>query len=628
MKQFKLIPLAVLASIGLSSCSDLLEKDSEDSITLDQYLTSDDNLLSFTYQLYGPYTWNSYEAKFSWCANELTVGNVYHNYSDEGAFFFLTFNNTNSILLNGYEGLYGVVSRCNNIIDNLNAQCGSSVSDEAKQRAIGEAYMMRGYCYYLLTEYWGEVFIVTHNSNLISNDLSSSVPKASRACGYAQAERDFKMAAALLPATAWGNSGERPSQAAAWGMLGKLYLTMAAAATPDATVQASHPFTTDKDFAYYNALAKQCVQQALAFNPGFETGANYENLFWPKTYDSENLFSLYFEQGPYGAGSARQINFARSRFMNGDADYYGGEKGLTVTLFQSFDGNDVRKHACSYYTDKIMDSETPRTPSYSMYEDEDYYYYYNPNKTLVDAKGNSTSIYGSEPESPCLNACRKFVYGVHLDNKFSAPLHFPILRTADLYLMMAEILMGEETGAENVSQQSTAGLAWLNLVRERAGLSAYTQPVALYDTDPEMTTSFTDDRDAANPVTYSYTTYSDKYDLFEERRHEFALECQNWLDLKRIYYRNSYAGNEFLQHEDRGWTYGQRLGITDFAKGSTQYQRQYEINLADPTQPEEKPIDLSNVQWFFPLPSKVANAASNLPLYTDVATIEAGAYPY
>lgn len=632
MKQFKLIPLAVLASLTMSSCDDLLTKDSEDTVTIEQYLTSDENLLSFTYHLYGPYTWTNYESKFSWCANELTVGNVYHNYGDEGAFFFLTFDQTNAHLLNGYQALYGLISRCNMIINDLDAQC-SGVSEEAKNRAKGEAYLFRAYAYFLLTEYWGETYIINNNNNVIMGDVAFNVPKCSRACLYAQSEKDFMMAAALLPEKRWGNSNERPSKAAAYGMLGKLYLTMGAASTNDPAVAAAHPFVADKDFATYNTQAIQFITAALQ-GAKLESTENYENLFWPKSYNEENLFSLYFEQGPYGAGASRQVMFSRSKFMDGGDDYYGGEKGLTVTLFNSFEDDDVRKKACSYYTTVDMDipndgelSEAEptkgRNPIYKMYQDQDYAYYYNPSKTF------EKSPYGSEPESPCLNACRKFIYGIHLSNKFSAPLSFPILRTADLWLMLAEAQMALETGAVNVSQRSDAGLAAINLIRQRAGLSAKPAgSVALYDTDPVALTSFTDDRDAADVKTFNYVTYSDTYDLFEERRHEFALECQNWLDLKRIYYRNSFAGNEFLEHQDRGWTYGQRLGITDYPKGKTQYQRQLEINMADPTQPAEKPINLSNVQWFFPIPATVASTGNNGAIFTDVNAIVTGTYPY
>lgn len=634
MKQFKkLIPFAVLASLTMSSCSDLLEKDSQDTITADQYFSNDANLLAFTYHLYGPYTWTNYESKFSWCANELSVGNVYHNYGDEGQFFFLSFDNTNAHLLNGYQCLYGVISRCNQIINELDAQCGPGVSLEAKNQAKGEAFLFRGMAYFLLTEYWGETYILNNNTNIIASDNAFNVPKASRACVYAQAEKDFTWAAQLLPDKVWGNFNERPSKAAAFGMLGKLYLTMGSAATPENDAFVQFKFTPSHSAAEYYQLSIANLNMALAYNSYLESTENYENLFWPKSYNPENIFNLYFENGDYGAGSCRQVNFSRSKYMDGGDDYYGGEKGLTVTLFNSFEKGDVRKKACCYYTE--VDNDLPTTgkcdasnptagrdPIYKMYQDADYAYYYNPTKTFPD------SPYGSEPESPCLNACRKFVYGVHLTNKFSAPLTMPFLRVADLYLMRAEATMALETGNANVFQKSSAGLADLNTIRRRAGLTDYTQPVALYDTDAPQLTTFTDDRDAENPVNYTYTTYSDKYDLFEERRHEFALECQNWLDLKRIYYRNAASAVEFLTNQDRGWTFGQRLGVTDFPKGKPQYQRQYEIHLADPKQPEEKPIEVANVKWFFPMPNTVATNGNNGPVWTDVASITNGTYPY
>ncbi|MCQ2191993.1 MAG: RagB/SusD family nutrient uptake outer membrane protein [Paludibacteraceae bacterium] len=624
MKQFKLIPLAVLASLTMSSCSDLLEKDSEDTVTIDQYLTSDANLLSFTYHIYGPYTWTNYDSKFSWCANELTVGNVYHNFGDEGSFFFLQFSETNAHLLNGYQCLYGVISRCNMIINDLDKQCGSGVSAEAKKRAKGEAYLMRGYCYFLLTEYWGEVPIITNNNKTILADKSNDIKKASRRCVYAQAERDFKKAEEMLPANRWGTSNERPAKVAAKGMLAKLYLTMgAAAATPDL---ANHKFNAEKSFNEYNQDAIKILDEIIP-SCYLESTANYENIFWPKSYNQENLFSLYFEQGPYGAGSQRQIMWGRSKFMNSGENAYGGEKGLTVTLFNSFEPSDIRKKACSYYADgDKMDDAKEHTPVYKMYSGPDYVYYYNPSKTLVDKKGLCNSPYGSEPEMPCKNALRKFVYRMPVTNEFSAALSLPILRTADLYLMRAEAKMALETGAPDVFAKSSAGLEDLNVVRQRAGLTAYNQPVALYDTDAEQTTTFVDDRDASDVKEYSYKTYSNKYDLFEERRHEFALECQNWLDLKRIYYRNQASALEFLEHQDRGWVYGNKLGV-EVAKGDAQYQRQYELNTADPTLPAETPIDTKNVAWFFPVPSAVASSLSS-KTFDDLDQIKKGSYPY
>ena len=634
MKLFKFIPAALLGTLALTSCDDFLDKGSKDSLEVAQYLTSEDNIKSFTYQLYGPYTWNTYETKFSWCANELTVGNVYHNYGDEGQFFFLTFDNTNANLLDGYQGLYGVISRCNMLINEMPSVASSNgVSQEVINRALGEAYMFRGLAYFLLTEYWGETYLVLNNSNDIATDKSFDIPKASRAVLYSQVEKDWAMALQLLPADRWGNNGERATKVSAYGMLSKLYLTMASAACPS-TSTTDHPFdvaATGYDEATLYQMAVNYATAAINSGAYFDNSslaystiddrANcIEQIFWPQTYNKENLFSLCFEQGPYGAGSARQVQFARSKYLDGGDDYYGGEKGLTVSLFNSFDQqNDARLQCTSYFTlepnDKVL---TGRKPAYKLYDGSTYYYYYNPNKSF----GTGNQPYGSEPDGPVLNHCRKFVYSVPLTNKFSAPLTMAFLRTADLYLIIAEAQKALQTGGAAVATKTEAGNEWINLVRQRAGLDALTDAVALYDTDPSYEVSV--DYDGENFG--SYTAYSDTYDLFEERRHEFALECQNWLDLKRIYYRNAEMATEFLERQDRGWTFGVAKGESKATQRS-QYRRQKENNMIDNALTAETGIDVSKVQWFFPLPSSIT-LRGNTTVYTDVNAVKAGQYPY
>ena len=142
--------------------------------------------------------------------------------------------------------------------------------------------------------------------------------------------------------------------------------------------------------------------------------------------------------------------------------------------------------------------------------------------------------------------------------------------------------------------------------------------VALYDTDPEASMSYTYNN-GTKEVTVSCPTYSDTYDLLEERRHEFALECQNWLDLKRIYYRNADNAVEFLKHEDRGYTYGLHLAILMLP--SVVNMSVVLINAVDPTQTKETPIDVTNVEWFFPLPSSIAVRGSKT-VFDDIDKIK------
>lgn len=617
--KLKYLSLLAGASLMFSSCEDFLDRQSQDAITVDNYLTSDDNLLAFTYQVYGPYAWDTYEDKFSWCAGELMPGNVYHNYGDEGQFSSFEFNNTNALLLNGYTSLYNVISRCNMLISEMPKSVSSNVSEEAVKRAVAEAKMYRGYAYFLLTEYWGETFLVLKNTDVIASGTNNQIQKASREVLYAQIEKDWTEAYNDLPATPWGNKGERVTKVAAKGMLAKLYLTMASCQNKLASNNYVCP---DPDKFYNDAISaiNSTLDGLGAAGKGLADKDNYEDIFMTR-HHKEVLFALEFESGEYGAGSSRQIQFARSKQnFNQDKDAYGGEKGLSATIFENFDDKDIRKRACCYYTtdDKTGDYDGYE---YTLNAGGPYQYRIAPNNW-------DDSRYGDEAVGRVLNHCRKFVYNTPLDDKFSCPLTFPILRVADLYLMRAEAKMA--LASKDVRDTVAAGIEDVNLIRNRAGLDNV-KKIAMYDPDFIQKRTITNWTGSLN---YQADYYLEKYDLMTERVHEFALENQSWLDVKRLFYRDEDAARGYLRERDRGWYYGEALDLDGKAKAKKDFMRQRdicELSKLKPdskTEPEEKVIDTDKVQWFLPLPVKIENAGYAAGLYTDVNAVKSGNYPY
>lgn len=616
--KLKYLSLLAGASLMFSSCEDFLDKKSEDAITLDNYLVSDENLLTFTYQVYGPYAWDSYEDKFSWCAGELMPGNVYHNYGDEGQFSSLEFNNTNALLLNGYTSLYNVISRCNMLINEMPKGVGPKVSEEAVKKAVAEAKMYRGYAYFLLTEYWGETFLVLKNSDVITAGSASQIQKASREVLYAQIEKDWKEAYADLPATPWGKNGERVTKVSAKGMLAKLYLTMASCQNKLASNDYVCP---DPDKFYNDAITaiNETFEELGAAKKELATTEDYENIFMTR-HHKEVLFALEFESGEYGAGSSRQIQFGRSKYLNNEKNAYGGGKGLSATIFENFDSNDIRKRACCYFTASDKDGDY-----------DEYMYVLNnagPYEYRIAPSNWDDSKFGDESRSPVLNHCRKFVYNTPLDNEFSAPLTFPILRVADLYLMRAEAKMALAT--KDVQEKISAGIEDVNVVRNRAGLGNV-ETIAMYDPDYVQNRTICD---ASGEYCDEFPYYVEKYDLMIERVHEFALENQSWLDVKRLFYRNEDAAKNYLKERDRGWFYGEALNIEGKAVKKNDFMRQRDIcslskiQNPDKPEPEEKVIDTDKVQWFLPLPVKIENAGYAAGLYTDVNAVKSGNYPY
>lgn len=644
---YKSAALLLGAMSFFSSCEDFLTRDPQDSYLLEDYLNSDKRLDDYTKQVRGPISWFQYEEKFSWCVGEVYSGNVYHNFGDEGEFHFMSFDQNNAHIGNALNSLYGVIAKANYIIDVVpEVAQKNGLSKSAIDRCVGEAKMYRGMAYFFLAEYWGSAPVVLHNTTTISNDRAFDVTRADRKTLYTLIEKDWKDAYGLLPDDQ--QPGCRAWKASATGMLTKLYVTMASC-QEEPSDEGGYKCPDPAEF--YNKaieMGKATLDLCDFLEQGYEA---YDAMFQPETYSKEILFALLYEQGAYGAGSPRQVQFARSKFVAGGGDAWGGEKGLCTTLFDSYDKqNDIRLHATAYYfgaDDDYSDSKTKNDMAagtghyYMMNNGAKYYYFMNPNKSLTPDERDDN--FGSEPNSAVFNHCRKFVYGVKpLDNQMSINLTMPLLRVADVYLLLAEAEMGKE--AKDVTASTTAGVDYVNIVRQRAGLSKI-EKIAFCEEDTmagngNVAFATVDDPDG-NPVEIeaSCDKYYPTYDLMLERRHEFALECQNWLDIKRLYYRDKAAAIRYIVTQDREYIFGEKFGsVVAAPQKRSDFQRiclihdlsvkANAINSTYPVQEEEKTIQTDKAQFFLPFHATVKQTANFKTVRDYSDQILDGSYQY
>ncbi|MBS1603917.1 MAG: RagB/SusD family nutrient uptake outer membrane protein [Bacteroidetes bacterium] len=96
------------------------------------------------------------------------------------------------------------------------------MDDAIRQRSMGEAYFLRAYAYFVLSEIYGEVPIITEKNVA---DVNYNVAKSSIDSVRALVESDLLQAANLLPETYQDADKGRVPKGAAWGMLCKLYMT-------------------------------------------------------------------------------------------------------------------------------------------------------------------------------------------------------------------------------------------------------------------------------------------------------------------------------------------------------------------------------------------------------------------
>ncbi|HJD74762.1 MAG TPA: RagB/SusD family nutrient uptake outer membrane protein, partial [Bacteroides reticulotermitis] len=161
---FKTICLSSVL-LASASCSDFLTIVPEDEQVMETYYTSEEAVNANTASLYTAYVWQDFGMNFMWMSGDELSGDLYYTYDQEGQFYYMTFQNGNTFLTQGWNGLYRVISYCNNIINGMPAAArANGVSESVITRALAESRCIRGIAYYFLTEYWKDVPIITNNN--------------------------------------------------------------------------------------------------------------------------------------------------------------------------------------------------------------------------------------------------------------------------------------------------------------------------------------------------------------------------------------------------------------------------------------------------------------------------------
>lgn len=436
------IKYMVLAAMLLtvSSCNNFLTVTPEDSLTTDNYYNSETKIRANTASLYGRVWWD-FQEHFMWEGGDVMSGDLYYTYDQEGQFFYFSYNNGNTYIAKGWNGLYRVISYANSVINDVPAKA-TNVSQSVIDQAVAEARFIRGVAYYYLAEYWGEVPIIENSTeNITSGNLK--VNKNTRKSLYEFMVNDLTYAMNTLPET--DSEAGRATKWSAEGMLAKVYLTRAAAAVGDASTYgtASDYFTKAKE------LCADVIQ-----NSGHTLDSDYSDLF---TVDgnntSESLFAVQCMTGAYELGNSRNANFARSSTIADQC--WGAGKGPTISLQKEFSSSDNRRKW----------TYMKQGDYYSMLDKSDGGYTYENLNTA-----------NSESASQMLAHIKKYVIGKASDcnnnvgTNQDAGNNVHILRLADVYLMYAEATLGTAS-----STTDATALEYFNAVHHtRAGLTAAT----------------------------------------------------------------------------------------------------------------------------------------------------------
>ena len=188
-----------------------------------------------------------------------------------------------------------------------------TMSDDARNVALGEAYFFRSFNYFTLVKYFGGVPLVTTPSEDISK---LQTPKSAAADVYAQIGSDLKQAENLLPAKKFYANANRVGKYAAAMLLTSVYMQQgkyAEAANSVKTVLSSgHALTANEnltDKSAYNILRSTDGLDEVIY--AYEYNASISTSGWWPSYsfaNADGLLSTY--------SICRRVYGPTNRFLN------------------------------------------------------------------------------------------------------------------------------------------------------------------------------------------------------------------------------------------------------------------------------------------------------------------------
>lgn len=492
----------------MSSCADdFLDQENSYQLSQENYFDSDAAVQSSTSALYN-YVWYDFNDKFYYGMGDGRANNITAQYSDYiYPYTNFTDNSLSQGLTQAWGSLYSVVSQSNNTINNIKTKCTSNVSESAKVKAMAEARFMRGLAYWYIGTLWGCGIIYENVADMVDNYV---VPAQPRADVIEFAIRDMEYAAKNLPTTQ-GDKG-RITKYAAFGMLSRLYLSMAGLTTsgPYDGTNVATDFNRGSRNEYYLDLAKKAALKVIKESDA-KLLDSYAELWGASTINnnSESLFQLQFIAGD-GVGGAGQsmTRFLAWSTMVADTNAWGGATYCSYDLWEEF------KEYLDENLGTVVDDAIRRHNSVASYG-ESY--------PELSADASDPYVYGVTESAGSEGAnIKKYVIGTKKVNGFStvnnSGINSYMLRLAEVYLNYVEAVLGN---AESTTDADA--IKYFNMIRRRAGVAEKTK------------------------LTYE--------DLRHEYRVEFAFEGLYWYQLvRRSYYKQQEVVN-YVNNQNRNASY-------------------------------------------------------------------------
>lgn len=453
----KNIYISIAAALMLTACD--LDKYPYSEVASDEYVRDDATLNTL---LMGCYNGLHDVMYYEWAMTELRSDNArMHQNNSTSSQAKLTeqldqsvINSEHAWVSDYWNASYSVIDRCNNVLQRLD----NAESEESRMKYQGEALFLRSLQYFNLVRLWGPVFLVNER---MSSDEARYLQRSDVDSVYSRIETDLNLIidGEMLPLIQEDSELGRADLTAAKALLAKVYAT--------------HYEVGDAQYTEAVNLCKEVLLSPRVGNP--TSGAvmvPYADVFSTMNeMNSEIIFAVRYLGGNVGLGSPFGNLFAPvnngANVIVGSSNNYNCPSDDILASYNSNGDNDVRRDvniAQSYYNATTGQTVTNNARHVRKYLN-------------IDQASNPVST------------------------QYDGDADWPVIRVADIALLCAE-LMNELSGP------SAETFTYLNMVRERAGLSPYTES--------DLPSRF----EFRNAVR-------------DERRLELAFENQRWFDLLR-----------------------------------------------------------------------------------------------
>lgn len=422
MKKILFLLSAMCLAAGCSK--EFLQIYPESNYTGESYYTSDDAVFKAGAPLYNR-AWFNFNRRAILGVGSYRANDGWNKYASAEFARFQTTALTNEVI-QAWSSLYTVVTLSNSILHDVTFNCGEDVSEEIRNRAIGEAYLMRGTSYFYMVRTWGPVILFEDNDPVV---LSPKRPLNPEEDVFKFIIRDLRKAVEYLPET--GMDG-RVSKYAAEGMLAKVLL--------------AHSGWNNGGTRRQEEL-DECIRlcEDVIDHSGAVLMDDYAQLFrYQNNNNSESLFAMQWADPLLGGWGERNcllsdLSFAEVCDVNCWANNLNPSMDMIDFFNEGFVGTE-RWYATWFTEDAYYPYIKTNSGGYTYKK-----------KWLQNKKG----VVGSKEDNDGKLASQ------------ASPLNTYILRLADVYLMHAEASLGNQS-----ILTSGRGLDSFNAVRERAGVAA------------------------------------------------------------------------------------------------------------------------------------------------------------